>query len=140
MSEVPLYSRVLQPGLPKSSVVPAGFQTPSSDLYGGAALEATQGQNDSFFSQLPYKCYLEEVASVRDWLKIRPWVTSRVGKGGEKGCCAHPHRSLWAIWWLRGSVGVFLSFGFRLCTGFKVEGLGLRIEVDCRQSGGNLSF
>ena len=29
-----------------------------------AALEATQGQNDSFFSQLPYKCYLEEVASV----------------------------------------------------------------------------
>jgi len=27
-----------------------------------SALEATQGQNDSFFSQLPYKCYLEEVA------------------------------------------------------------------------------
>ena len=31
-----------------------------------AAREATQGQNDSFFSQLPYKCYLEEVASVGD--------------------------------------------------------------------------
>jgi len=31
-----------------------------------AALEATQGQNDSFLSQLPYKCYLEEVASVGD--------------------------------------------------------------------------
>jgi len=30
------------------------------------ALEATQGQNDSFFSRLPYKCYLEEVASVGD--------------------------------------------------------------------------
>jgi len=30
------------------------------------ALEATQGQNDSFFSQLPYKCYLKEVASVGD--------------------------------------------------------------------------
>ena len=30
------------------------------------ALEATQGQMDGFFSQLPYKCYLEEVASVRD--------------------------------------------------------------------------
>ena len=28
------------------------------------ALEATHGQNDSFFSQLSYKCYLEEVASV----------------------------------------------------------------------------
>ena len=30
------------------------------------ALEATQGQIDSFFSQLPYKCHLEEVASVGD--------------------------------------------------------------------------
>ena len=29
-------------------------------------LEATQGQIDSFFGQLPYKCYLEEVASVGD--------------------------------------------------------------------------
>ena len=29
------------------------------------ALEATQGQNDSFFSQLPYKCYLEELASLK---------------------------------------------------------------------------
>ena len=27
-------------------------------------LEATQGQIDGLFSQLPYKCYLEEVASV----------------------------------------------------------------------------
>ena len=30
------------------------------------ALEATQGQMDSFFSQLPYKVHLEEVASVGD--------------------------------------------------------------------------
>jgi len=30
------------------------------------ALEATQGQNDSFISQLPYECYLFEVASVGD--------------------------------------------------------------------------
>jgi len=29
-------------------------------------LEATQGQMDSFFSQLPYKCYLEDVSSVGD--------------------------------------------------------------------------
>jgi len=29
-------------------------------------LEATQGQNASFFSQLPHKCHLEEVASVED--------------------------------------------------------------------------
>ena len=29
----------------------------------GSALEATQGQIDSFFGQLPYNCHLEEVAS-----------------------------------------------------------------------------
>ena len=29
-----------------------------------AALEATQGQMNGFFSQLPYKCHLKEVASV----------------------------------------------------------------------------
>ena len=34
--------------------------TPSS------ALEATQGQMDGFFSQLPYKYYLEEITSVGD--------------------------------------------------------------------------
>ena len=44
-----------------------------------AALEATQGQMDGFFSQLPYKCHLEEVASVGDWLKICPQLDSRVG-------------------------------------------------------------
>jgi len=31
-----------------------------------SALEATQGQMDGFFSQLSYKCHLEEVASVGD--------------------------------------------------------------------------
>ena len=31
-----------------------------------AALEATQEQMDGFFSQLPNKCYLPEVASVGD--------------------------------------------------------------------------
>ena len=30
------------------------------------ALEKTQGQIDGFFSQLSFKCYLPEVASVRD--------------------------------------------------------------------------
>ena len=43
-----------------------------------SALEATQGQNNRFFSQLSYKCYLEEVASVGDWLQICPWVIGRV--------------------------------------------------------------
>ena len=32
----------------------------------GTAQKATQGQNDSFVCQLPYKCYLEAVASVGD--------------------------------------------------------------------------
>jgi hypothetical protein len=31
-----------------------------------STLEATQGEIDGSFSQLPYKCYLEEVASVGD--------------------------------------------------------------------------
>ena len=43
-----------------------------------ATLEATQGQNDGFFSQLQYTCYLEEEGSVADWLTICPWVASRV--------------------------------------------------------------
>jgi len=32
----------------------------------GTDLEATQGQMNGFLSQLPYKCHLEEVASVGD--------------------------------------------------------------------------
>ena len=36
-----------------------------------------QGQIDGFFSQLPFKCYLPEVASVGDSLQICPWVASR---------------------------------------------------------------
>ena len=43
-----------------------------------AAMEATQGQIDGFFSQLPYKCHQNRVASVGDWLQICPWVASRV--------------------------------------------------------------
>jgi len=31
-----------------------------------STLETTQGQNDSFFSQLTYKCYQNRVASVGD--------------------------------------------------------------------------
>jgi len=36
------------------------------------ALEATQGQNDSFLSQLPYKCFLFEVAFVWELTKDLP--------------------------------------------------------------------
>jgi len=45
------------------------------------ALEATQGQMDGFLSQLPYKCHLEEVASVGDYFKICPQLDSRGGLG-----------------------------------------------------------
>ena len=31
-----------------------------------SALEATQGQMDGFFNQLPYKCHLEEVVSAEN--------------------------------------------------------------------------
>jgi len=41
-------------------------QPPKMPLWPAAALEATQGQMDVYLSQLPYKCYLEEVASVGD--------------------------------------------------------------------------
>ena len=33
---------------------------------------------DGLFSQLPHKCHQNQVASVGDWLKIYPWVDSRV--------------------------------------------------------------
>ena len=44
-------------------------------------LEATQGQIDGFFSQLPYGRHQDRVASVGDGLKMCPWVTSRVVLG-----------------------------------------------------------
>ena len=45
---------------------------------GATALEATQGHTESCFSQLSYKCYLEEVSFVADGLEICPWVASGV--------------------------------------------------------------
>ena len=36
------------------------------------------GNTDGFLSQLQFKCYLLEEASVGDWLKIYPWVASMV--------------------------------------------------------------
>ena len=41
-------------------------------------LEATQGQIDGFLSQLPYERHQNWVASVRDKLRICPWVASKV--------------------------------------------------------------
>ena len=40
------------------------FLVTMSGMKSVTALEATQGQNGIFFSQLPYKCCLEVVASV----------------------------------------------------------------------------
>jgi len=46
--------------------------------WGNPTLQATQGQIDGFFSQLPYTCHQNRVASVGDGLDICPWVASRV--------------------------------------------------------------
>jgi hypothetical protein len=54
----PSLSFLLPPSRP-----PAGRDT---RLVSPATLEATQGQINGFFSQLPYECPFEEVASVRD--------------------------------------------------------------------------
>jgi len=49
----------------RDSLPVRGFtQTRTGSFPTTAALEATQGQMDGFFSQLPYKNYVEEVASV----------------------------------------------------------------------------
>ena len=57
-----------------------------------STLETTQGQIDGFFSQLPFRCYLPEVASVGDRHKICPWVASRVvcgiNPGRDPSACA----------------------------------------------------
>jgi hypothetical protein len=57
----------------------AAVAIPASEgLSFGSTLETTQGQIDGFFSRLQFKFYLAEVASVGNWLKICPWVASRV--------------------------------------------------------------
>ena len=43
-----------------------------------------KGQTDGFFRHLPFKCYLPEVASVKDLLKVCPWVASRVNSRTER--------------------------------------------------------
>ena len=42
----------------------------SQAFWRGAALEATQGQMDGWLSQLPHKCYLEEVTFVEHLWEI----------------------------------------------------------------------
>jgi len=55
-------------------------------------LEATQGQFDGFFCQLPYKCHHNRLASVGDGLKIFPWVASRADRDGWGGPGVTPQR------------------------------------------------
>ena len=52
---------------PQASSLKPQASTPNPQavmLEAETALETTQGQNDSFFSQLPYKCHQNRVASV----------------------------------------------------------------------------
>ena len=54
-------------------------------------LETTQRQIDGFFSQLPFKCYLPEEASVGCGLRICLWVASRVAYTiHHTPCTLHP--------------------------------------------------
>ena len=72
MSEVPLYHNARGSATPvlqtQSKDHEHYFQRPSCNNPFGliATLEATQGPNDGFFSQLPYKCHQNRVASVGD--------------------------------------------------------------------------
>ena len=69
-----------------------------------STLEATQGQIDGFFSQLPYKkCYLEEVAFAGDWIKICPWAASRVADDGNELGKSAPE-----YWWMPAYMEVCL--------------------------------
>jgi hypothetical protein len=43
-------------------------------------LEASQGYIDGFSNQLPFKFHHNRVASVGDYLRICPWVASRVAR------------------------------------------------------------
>ena len=53
---------------------------------GGSTLETTQGRIGGFFSQLPFKCFLPEVASVGNRFTICPWTASRVDPHGVHAC------------------------------------------------------
>jgi len=48
------------------SVHPLDSGVVATDCVSETSLEATQGQIDGFFSQLPYKCHQNRVASVGD--------------------------------------------------------------------------
>ena len=65
-----LYSPFPKPGVHAQQVarqaVGEGDRRALPRLAAGAAGEATQGQIDGFFSQLPYKCHQNRVASVGD--------------------------------------------------------------------------
>ena len=52
-----------------------------------SVMQVTQWQMDGFFGQFPYKCHLEEVASVGDGLKICPELDSRMALlgSGQRG-------------------------------------------------------
>ena len=50
----------------KNKVLPVNARSVKMFRVAKTTLEATQGQIDGLCSQLPYKCHLEEVASVGD--------------------------------------------------------------------------
>ena len=55
------------------------FSSSACSSFASSALEATQGQIDGFFGQLPYKYHQNRVASVGECVKICPRLICRVG-------------------------------------------------------------
>ena len=88
----------------------------------GGGLAATPGHMDGFVIHHPYKCHLEEVASVGDLLKIWPELDSRRGTGQAAG--ARPRNPAPPYPAVRVS-----GFGFRVSGfGFRVSGFGFRVS------------
>ena len=56
----------VSPGVLQTGAVSPTSPSPTRISPPPPALEATQGQIDGFFSQLPYKCYQNQVAYVGD--------------------------------------------------------------------------
>ena len=61
-----LMKRLIKRQIRATPCYTSALDLPNCDGLRVATLEATQGQIDSFFSQLPYKCHQNRVASVGD--------------------------------------------------------------------------
>jgi len=79
-------------------------------------LETTQGRIDGLLGQHPFKCYLQEVATVGDCLAICRWVASRVGwSAQESGVARNVSLSSEGSSHTVGYLGIVAPFGLHVC-------------------------